>query len=122
MLFFIIINGALVLLGPRLQKNGFDTTVALVGDLVLFAATLFSLFLYQRALTHSSTHGFLRNTYSGLIAKLVICLVAVGIYAMTVGPAMNKLGIFACVFLYVVYSIIEMRSLMRWNKERTKNA
>ena len=121
-LFFIIINGALILLGPRLQKTGFDTTVALVGDLVLFAATLFSLFLYQRALTHTSTHGFLRNTYTGLIAKLVICLVAVGIYAMMAGPAINKLGIFACVFLYVVYSIIEMRSLMRWNKERTKNA
>jgi hypothetical protein len=107
------------LLGPTLQKAGFGTTVTLVGDIVLFAATFLSLYLYQRAMTHTSTQGFLRNAYSGLMIKLVVCLVGVGIYAVAAKGIIDKYGIFACVFLYMVYSVIEMRSLMRWNKERT---
>ena len=118
-LFFIIINGALILSGPRLQNAGFGTSVALGGNIILFAATFLSLFLYQRAMTHASTHGFLRNAYSGLLVKLVVCLVSVGIYAVAAKGAVDKYGIFACVFFYIIYSIIEMRSLMRWNKERT---
>lgn len=118
-LFFIIINGSLVFFSPRLEKVNFNASVVLAGNLILFAATVFSLFLYQRALGHSSTHGFLRNAYSGLIAKLVVCLIAVGAYAMAAGSAINKQGILSCVVLYVIYSVIEMRSLMRWNKERT---
>jgi len=118
-LFFIIVNGGLVFFGPRLQNAGFDTSVTLGGNLILFAATLLSLFLYQRAMTHASTHGFLRNAYSGLMVKLFVCIAGVGIYAFARQGNINKYGILACVFLYIIYSVIEMRSLLRWNKERT---
>jgi len=120
-LFFIIINGAVVMLKKPLLSIGADQSVAIGGNLVLFIATMLSLFLYQRAMAHASTHGFLRNAYSGLIAKLVICLLAVAIYALLQRENVNKVGIFLCVFFYLVYSVIEMRSLMRWNKE-SKNA
>jgi FtsH-binding integral membrane protein len=70
-------------------------------------------------MSHSTTAGFLRNTYSGLIAKLVLCLLAVVIYAMVAQSNVNKQGIFACVFFYFLYTIIEMRSLARRNKERS---
>ncbi|HSC39887.1 MAG TPA: hypothetical protein VLD19_18520 [Chitinophagaceae bacterium] len=120
-LFFIIINGAVVALKKPLLSIGADQSVAIVGNLVLFIATMLSLFLYQRAMTHASTQGFLRNAYSGLIIKLVICLLAVAVYALLQRENVNKVGIFLCVFFYLVYSVIEMRSLMRWNKE-SKNA
>jgi CDP-diglyceride synthetase len=119
LLFFVFINAVLIGMKKPLLNLGIDQAVAISGNLVLFIATLLSLFLYQRAMVHASTHGFLRNAYSGLIAKLVICLVSVGIYAMAERQNVNKQGIFACVFFYFIYSIIEMRSLMRWNKERT---
>ena len=120
-LFFIIINGAVVTLKKPLLSIGAVQSVAIVGNLILFIATMLSLFLYQRAMTHTSTQGFLRNAYSGLIVKLVICLLAVAVYALLQKENVNKVGIFLCVFFYLVYSVIEMRSLMRWNKE-SKNA
>ncbi len=119
LIFFVIVNGFLVAGHSILQRFGIDQEVAIVGNLVLFIATMLSVFLYQRALTHASTHGFLRNAYSGLLVKLLICLAAVIAYALVARSSLNRQAIFACVFFYLVYSVIEMRSLMRWNKERT---
>ncbi len=119
MLFFIVVNGFLLAGNKILQNMGIDQPVAIIGNLILFIATMLSLFLYQRAMTHASTQGFLRNAYSGLLVKLVICLVSVAIYALVEKANLNRQGVFACVFFYFIYSVIEMRSLMRWNKERT---
>jgi hypothetical protein len=118
LIFFVIINGPLVV-GHLPQRFNIDQGVVIIGNLILFAATMLSLFLYQRALVHASTHGFLRNAYSGLIVKLMICLISVGVYAAVERANINRQAIFVCVLLYLIYSVIEMRSLMRWNKERT---
>lgn len=117
--FFIVANAALIGGRSWLSKWGIDQSVAIVGNLILFIATFLSLLLYQRAMDHPSTQGFLRNAYSGLIAKLLVCLFSVVIYAMVARNNVNKQGIFVCVFFYFVYTIIEMRSLARRNKERS---
>jgi len=116
---FVVVNGLLITGKSWLAKLGIDQAVAIIGNLVLFIATFLSLFLYERAMTHATTAGFLRNTYSGLIVKLLVCLFAVVIYAMVARNNINKQGIFACVFFYFLYTIIEMRSLARRNKERS---
>jgi len=119
MLVFIVVNGFLLAGNKLLQNMGINQPVAIIGNLILFIATMLSLFLYQRAMTHASTQGFLRNAYSGLLVKLVICLASVAVYAAVEKSNLNRQGIFACVLFYFIYSLIEMRSLMRWNKERT---
>ncbi len=120
-IFFIITNALLIGLKTRLEKWGIDQSVAIIGNLVLFVVTLASLFMYQQAMKQASTAAFLRNTYSGLLIKLFVCMAAVLVYAMAVGSAVNKGAIFTCMFFYFVYTFIEIRSLLRWNKER-KNA
>jgi hypothetical protein len=116
---FIILSTILLVAQTALAKWGIEPVVVITGNLILFIATLCSLLLYQRAITHASTSGFLRNSYSGLMIKLFACLAAVFIYAMLTKGGINKPGIFACIFLYFIYTIIEMRSLMRWTKART---
>jgi hypothetical protein len=95
--------------------------VIVVGNTVLFGASLASLLLYQRAMAHPTTMGFLRNTYSGLFLKLFVCAAAVVVYIMLDREHVNKQAIFSCVFLYFIYTLLETRSLMQWNKAR-KNA
>jgi hypothetical protein len=92
--------------------------VVLVGNMILFAVSLGSLLLYQRAMAHPSTIGFLKNTYSGLFLKLLACVIAVMAYVFIAKQQINKPGIFACIFLYFLYTLLEMRSLMQWNKAR----
>ena len=115
---FCIVTALLIAGKAWLIKWGVNFTVVVVGNIILFAVSVASLLLYQRAMAHASTMGFLRNTYSGLLLKLFVCLVAVLIYAMVAREHVNKEGIFACVFLYFLYALLEMRSLMQWNKAR----
>jgi hypothetical protein len=118
---FICINAFLIAGKKWLANHGIDQTVVIYGNLLLGMVTFLSLYFYQRAMTHPSTAGFLRNTYSGIMIKLFVCMVVVLLYALTAGKNINKGGLFASIFLYLVYTILEMRSLLRWNKER-KNA
>ena len=113
------ITTALFLLGKnQLLQWGVNSTVLVVGNILLFAVTLASYLLYKRAMAHPTTMGFLRNTYSGLFLKLLVCIIAIMIYVMSDREHVNKPAILSCVALYFVYTLLEMRSLMQWNKER----
>ena len=113
------ITTALLIIGKKqLQKWGVDTVMVIAGNMLLFAASLASLLLYQRAMANATTIGFLRNTYSGLFLKLGVCIGAIVIYILVNKEHINKQGVIACVFLYFLYAVLEMRSLMQWNKAR----
>ncbi|MEO7453016.1 MAG: hypothetical protein ABIU63_18470 [Chitinophagaceae bacterium] len=113
------ISTALVILGKqKLQQWGVDTTVLILGNLLLFLVSLASLLLYQRAMSHPTTIGFLRNTYSGLFLKLLACIVAVLLYVLLAKEHLNKPALLTCIFLYFLYTLLEMRSLLQWNKAR----
>ncbi len=115
---FCISTVLFIIFKKQLQDWGVSTRLVIGGNILLFAATLASFLLYQRAMLHPTTMGFLRNTYSGLFLKLIVCLIAIVIYLFSVREHANKLGIIVCVFLYFVYSVLEMRSLLQWNKAR----
>lgn len=110
---------AFIVAGKKwLLQWGVDQAVVMVGNLLLFAVSLISLLLYQRAMAHPTTTGFLRNTYSGLFFKLLVCIFAVMLYVFIAKDQLNKPALFACIFLYFLYALLEMRSLMQWNKAR----
>jgi len=113
------ISTAFIVAGKKwLLQWGVDPGVVIIGNLLLFIVSITSLFLYQRAMAHPTTMGFLRNTYSGLFFKLLVCIFAVMIYVLVARKQINKPALFACIFLYFLYALLEMRSLMQWNKAR----
>ncbi len=102
----------------QLLQWGVSPLVLGAGNLLLFAVSLLSFILYQRAMAHPTTMGFLRNTYGGLFLKMLVCAIAVATYVLSNREHVNKPAIFACVFLYLVYTLLEMRGLLQWNKTR----
>ena len=64
---------------------------------------------------------FLRMIYGGMFVKMMICLFTAFIYIMIAGKAVNKGGIIVCLFLYLVYSFVEIALLLKQSKQR-KNA
>ena len=98
-----------------------DYLVLSVGNLVLFLATAFSFYLYSRALRNKNVHLFLRMMYSRLLVKMVFCLAATLLYLFVAGKDVNKAGIIACFVLYMVYTYIEVKVLMRLSKNSPKN-
>jgi hypothetical protein len=118
LLFFIGANTFFITMASSLTNWQIDQTLVIIGNIMLGLVTLLSLYMSQKALQHSSTAGFLRNTYGGFIIKLFVCAGATVIYAMMAGKNLNRNGVFVCIFLYFIYIVLEKYSLMRWNKQR----
>jgi hypothetical protein len=121
LLIFMVITAFLVTQTRLLEKWNIDPNVVIVGNVILFLATTISYFMYQKSLRNNRVQVFLRMIYGGMMIKMMVCLFAVLIYIMSVGKAVNKAGIFFCMFLYAVYTVVEMSSLMKLSK-LNKNA
>jgi hypothetical protein len=115
---FLVTLVPCLLLADRMNGWGIDSTVVIAGSFILLLASSISLLLYQRAMQHANTMGFLRNTYSGLFFKLLFCAIAAIVYVLVAKDKLNKPALFTCMFLYLMYTFLEMRSLMQWNKAR----
>jgi hypothetical protein len=104
-----------------LMARGTDYRVLLTGNLLLFGVTAVSFFLYIKGLRNQNMHAFVRVMYGSLLVKFFVCLVAVLIYAMMARAAVNRNGILGCFILYVLYTFLEVRTLLRLSKN-AKNA
>ena len=113
---------ALFLLGREgLTRINTDADVLIIGNSILFVATLLSFFLYNRSLRNNQPHKFLRYIYSGMFLKMLICLIAAFIYIASFQKNVNKAAIFGCMFLYFLYTFVEVSILLRLSKDQ-KNA
>jgi hypothetical protein len=121
LLIFIIANGFFLTGKALASRWNIDTDLVIGGNLILFLATGISFFLYYKALRNNNVQAFLRMIYGGMFLKMMICLFAVFIYIMVVGKSVNKVGIILCLFLYLVYSSVEIVLLLKQSKQR-KNA
>jgi len=98
-----------------------DTNVLIIGNLVLFLATSLSFYLYYKAIRNNNVQQFLRMIYSGMFLKMLICLIAAFIYITTARNEVNRAAIFGFMFLYFLYTFMEIAILMKLSKPR-KNA
>jgi len=104
-----------------LEQGRVDYRVLLGGNILLFGVTAVSCYLYTKALRNNNPHAFVRMMYGSLLIKMVACLVATLIYAWVAGPGVNKIAIFGCFGLYVVYTWLEVKILMQLSKKSPKN-
>lgn len=99
-----------------LERWNISTSVSLGGNLILFIATLVSFILYWKSLHNNRVQVFLRMIYGGMFIKMMIVLFAALIYIMIAGKGVNKPAVFVCMFLYFVYTFVEIGILMKASK------
>ncbi len=121
LILFASVSGMAVVFQRFLEKYSVSQELLIVGNIILFLVTFLSFFLYRRALTAGSTANFLGNVYGGLFLKLFVCLIAVFVYIFTMRTAINKSGLFILMFLYLLYTFLEVSILMKLSKQE-KNA
>lgn len=96
---------------------GMDKRVMLAGNAILFGATALSFYLFCRSLQNDNVHAFLRMIYGGMFAKMMICLFAALIYIMVARKGVSKGAIFGCMFLYFVYTFVEISIIMKLSRK-----
>jgi len=116
---FSILNGAFILLKPRLLDAGMHYNVLLAGNLVLAGITGLSYLLSRRGLAAANNHVFVRMVYASTFSKLMLCMVGITAYVLVTRPDVSKATIFTWMFLYVIYTVLETLSLYKLLKKKT---
>jgi hypothetical protein len=112
----IILFVAINLLGITFYTNfatiGLDPDVFLVGNLFVCTITVFSFWMLLRGMKARTTAGFLSSVYSSFIIKLVLSGMLVVAYAKLKGASINTPAVFSSLFLYLLYTFLEVRGLL----------
>ena len=112
--FFFIILNAFFLTGKNfLEEHGFDQSVLIVGNLIVFIATVFSFLFANRGLKSTNPQAFVRSVYLSIMVKLFVCIIGALIYIFMFRNNLNKPALFTSMGLYLVYTLIEVSVLTK---------
>jgi cytochrome c oxidase assembly factor CtaG len=119
-LFFIT---ALLILfaAPVLHNRNVDGQVLLIGNNLLFLLTVISYWLHIKSIRTENPHAFVRMVYGSLLVKMVVCMIAALLYGW-LSKTVNKGAIFGCFILYVLYTLLEVKILLKFLKKSPNNA
>lgn len=118
-LVFLVLNSAFIALMRKLEEWGFDYTVLVFGNVLVFGICFLSYWMAVRGLTTKNTHAFFRWVYGSVMIKLFLLAGVAFVYIMMNKEEVNKPALFFCMGLYVVYTFIEVSALMKVNKQKT---
>lgn len=110
-LVFLLTNAFFTAGKSMLVKWDIDQTVVIIGNLMLFLLSLSSILLSRRAMRAANPNVFVRSMYTSFMIKLFVCVIVAYIYIMMAKKEVNKPGLFVCMGLYIVYTVIEVSSV-----------
>ena len=118
-LLFLVLNSGFLIMMKRLEGWGFDYSVLIFGNLIVFGISFLAYWMAVRGLTTNNNHAFFRWVYGSIMIKLFLLAGVAFTYIMLNKNEVNKPALFFCMGLYVAYTFIEVSGLMKVNKQKT---
>jgi len=115
---FLLVSVLVFAMQGQLTRWGFDWKIIALGNAVLFLISVFSWYMHNRAMTASGSLAFLKFVYSGFFGKFLLVIAFVLVYKFASGASFNVYGLAICLFLYLVYTLIEVSALLKMNKRK----
>src|SRR5436190_7622699 len=100
--------------------KGIDYIIVMAGNCLFFLISLLVFRMQYMAMYNVNPNVFIRSVMSGMIIKVFACVIAVIGYYLISRSAFNKPAVYASMVIYIVYLVVEVRTIMKLNK--TKNA
>ena len=117
-LVFVIVNGLFIAGKNWLAKYGINQDVVIIGNLLLFAVMFTSFVITRKSFSSANPQAFVRAVYSGFIVKFFVIAIAAFVYILIAKKEVNKPALITLMILYIVYTFIEVSSLMKLLKEK----
>ena len=117
-LLFIIFNNFFLFGKDWLAKYSIDYLVLIIANSLFFVVSLLVYQMQKRAVKNPNPNVFVRAVMGGTMIKMVVCLIAVAIYAVAFKNVFSKMSVFAAMFLYFFYLFIEVRMATNLNKKK----
>lgn len=115
---FFILLVCILILQKRLEGIHVDPLALRIGNILLFALTIFSITYQHRALGHKNPNVFVRSVMASTIIKMVIIAAGVLIYAKVSGPHFSKNAVMGILLMYLAYLGIEVFVVMKLNRKK----
>lgn len=115
---FTVINIAGKVFQQQLVDWKIDPIVVLIGNLILFVASAVSYYFFQKSINNKQPYTFLNYIYAGMFFKMILCLLSAFFYIRMAGKEVSKPAIFVTMFLYLVYTFVELRILLKLSKQQ----
>ena len=103
-----------------MADKGINYMVVMGGNSLFFLVSLFVFRMQYVAMYNSNPNVFIRTVISGMIIKMFACVIAIVAYYFISKDAFNKPAVYISMVIYIVYLVVEVRTIMKLNK--TKNA
>ena len=100
--------------------KGIDYLVLMGGNCLFFLISLFVFRMQYVAMYNNNPNVFIRSVMGGMIIKVFACVIAIVGYYLISRAAFNKPAVYLSMVIYIVYLVVEVRTIMKLNK--TKNA
>jgi hypothetical protein len=88
-----------------------------LGNLLLFIVGWISVRMSKAALEHKNVQIFLRLVYGSFLLKFFVLAIGAFTYIAIYKKNINKPALLGCFGLYIIYAIIELRSVMKQSKK-----
>ena len=118
-LLFLVLNSGFLFMMKQLESWGFDYSVLVYGNIIVFGISFLAYWMAVRGLTTSNSHAFFRWVYGSIMIKLFLLAGVAFVYIMMNKKEVNKPALFFCMGLYIVYTFFEVSGLMKINKQKT---
>ena len=120
---FLVFGAMILIFREDLVLHSYDWQVLSGGNLFIYLITVVSMHMLSKGLHAANTNAFLRNAYGGILFKLFGCAAAAFIYILASGNNLSKRSLITCMFLYLVYTFIELYIIMKQSnaKKNVKN-
>ena len=117
---FIILVVLIFCAAMFFTNNTINYQVLHGANLIFFLISLFVFNMQYKAMFNANPNVFIRSVMGGTIIKLFGCLIAIVAYYFLSGAAFNKPAVYTSMIFYVIYLVVEVKTIMKLNK--TKNA
>ena len=101
-------------------EKGINYAVVMGGNCLFFLVSLFVFRMQYLAMYNVNPNVFIRSVMGGMLIKVFACVIAVVAYYFISGTAFNKPAVYASMVIYIIYLVVEVRTIMKLNK--TKDA
>jgi len=117
-LVFGIVTLACFGLKDELNNLKTDYKVVLGANTLLFLLSVISLILHVNALAKPNPQAFIRSVMLANIIKILVLAISAFIYIQTAGKATSSRGVFAGLFLYIIYTWVEKRATIQLSRSK----
>ncbi len=115
---FLMVSLVCFIADDKLRSWQIDPLVVMGANLLLLNMTIVVLVLLMNAMKNTNPNVFTRTVMAGTFIKLMVLAAAAVIYLFAAGENRSVYGIIASLLLYVIYTIVETKTILQLNQKQ----